>query len=177
VSINLFDDDTDSWPAPARSGDTASSMRTAKRRFGIFGLLKRAWIPLVILTVVCAGGWTVTRLHSVFGTEKRPLYADIRVNDTKPFDPKHMTYEVFGPPGTVASISYFDVNSDPQQVQGAHLPWKVEFASSEATALGGVSAQGDTDSIGCRILVDGVVKDQKITNEVSAFTSCKLKDE
>jgi nitrate reductase NapE component len=177
VSINLFDEDTDSWPAPVESGDKASTTRAAKRRIGIFGVLKRVWIPLVIVTVVGAGGWTVARLHSVFGSEKRPLYADIRVNDTKPFDPKHMKYEVFGPPGTTASISYFDVNSDPQQIQGAHLPWSVEFASTEATALGGVAAQGTGDSIGCRIVVDGVVKAQKISNEVGAFTSCKLKDE
>ena len=88
-----------------------------------------------------------------------------------------MTYEVFGPPGTVASISYFDVNADPRRVEGARLPWSVEFASTEATAVGGVAAQGTGDSLGCRILVDGVVKAQKITHEESAFTSCKLKDE
>lgn len=135
------------------------------------------WIPLVIVAVVVAGGWTVLRLHRVFGTDKAPLYADTRVNDTQTFNPKHLTYEVFGPPGTVATISYFDVNADPRRVDEAPLPWSVNFASTEATAVGGVAAQGTGDSLGCRILVDGVVKAQKITNEVSAFTSCKLKDE
>jgi hypothetical protein len=135
------------------------------------------WIPLVILVVIGAGGWTVSRLHGVFGSEKQPLYAETRTSDTQPFNPRHMTYEVFGPPGTVASISYFDVNADPQRVQEARLPWSVEFASTDATALAGVSAQGTSDSLGCRILVDGVVNAQKITNEASAFTACKLKDE
>jgi hypothetical protein len=135
------------------------------------------WIPLVILVVIGAGGWTVSRLHGVFGTEKQPLYAETRTNDTQPFNPRHMTYEVFGPPGTVASISYFDVNADPRRVEQARLPWSVEFAATESTALAGVSAQGTSDSLGCRILVDGVVKAQKITNEASAFTTCKLKDE
>jgi MmpS family membrane protein len=139
--------------------------------------VRRLWIPLVVLAVIGGGGWTVSRLHGVFGGEKHPLYADTRINDTKPFNPKHMTYEVFGPPGTVASISYFDVDADPQRVEEARLPWSVEFASTEATALAGVSAQGTGDSLGCRILVDGVVKAQKITNDVSPFTSCKLKDE
>jgi hypothetical protein len=132
---------------------------------------------LVILAVVGAGGWAVSRLHGVFGAEKHPLYADTRINDTKPFNPKHMTYEVFGPPGTVASISYFDVDGDPRRVEETRVPWSVEFASTEATALAGVSAQGTSDSLGCRILVDGVVKAQKITQEPSAFTTCKLKDE
>ena len=134
------------------------------------------WIPLVILVVIAVGGFTVARLHSVFGAEKRPLYADTKINDTKPFNPKHLTYEVFGPPGTVANISYFDVNADPQRINGARLPWWVEFASTEATAVGSVVAQGDSDSIGCRILVDGEVKAERISNEVSAFTSCLLKD-
>jgi hypothetical protein len=152
-------------------------METRKRRLAILGVLRRLWIPLVIMAVIVAGGWTVLRLHSVFGAEKRPLYADTRVNDSKPYNPKHMTYEVFGAPGNVASISYFDVNADPRRVEGAQLPWSVEFASTEATALGGVAAQGTGDIIGCRIVVDGVVKAQKISHEVSAFTSCKLKDE
>ena len=30
-----------------------------------------------------------------------------------------MTYQVFGPPGTLADISYFDVDADPQRVEGA----------------------------------------------------------
>jgi hypothetical protein len=125
--------------------------------------------------VIAGGGFTVTRLHSVFGSEKRPLYADTKANDTQPFTPNHMTYEVFGPPGTVANISYFDVNANPRRVNGARLPWSVEFASTEATAVGGVAAQGDSDSIGCRILVDGEVKAERISNEVNAFTYCKLK--
>ena len=36
-----------------------------------------------------------------------------------------------------------------------------------------VVAQGDSDSIGCRILMDGVVKAERTTHEVGAFVSCK----
>ena len=64
-------------------------------------------------------GVLVSRLHGVFGSEKRPSYAEVSAKDTKPFNPKHLMYEVFGPAGTVADISYFDVNSDPQHVDGA----------------------------------------------------------
>jgi hypothetical protein len=148
-----------------------------KRRFGIFRVLRRLWIPLVILAVIGGGGWTVSRLHGVFGTEKRPLYVDAGSTNTKPFDPKHITYEVFGPPGTVASISYFDVNAEPRRVEEARVPWSVEFASTEASAMTGVAAQGSSDSLGCRIVMDGVLKAEKITHEPSAFVSCKLKDE
>jgi hypothetical protein len=133
------------------------------------------WVPLVILAVVVAGGFTVSRLHGVFGSEKRLSYSDTRVDNGKPFNPKHVRYEVFGAPGTVADISYFDVNGEPQHLKGAPLPWSLEFAITSATAVGNVMAQGDSDSIGCRIFVDNVVKAEKTTHETSAFTFCLLK--
>jgi hypothetical protein len=51
----------------------------------------------------------------------------------------------------------------------------LEFATTQAAVVGNVVAQGDSDSIGCRIVVDGQVKAEKITHEVSAFTFCQLK--
>jgi Mycobacterium membrane protein len=125
--------------------------------------------------VAVAGGFAVSRLHGLFGSEKRPSYADTNATDTKPFDPKHLTYEVFGAPGTVASISYFDVDANPQHITNISLPWKLEFPLGTASAVGSVVAQGDTDSIGCRILVDDEVKTEKTSNQVNAFTSCLLK--
>jgi hypothetical protein len=141
----------------------------------IFRVLRRVWIPLVVLAVIGAGGLTVSRLHGIFGSEKSPSYADTRTDNTKPSNPKHLRYEVFGPPGTVADISYFGDNGDPQHVDGVSLPWSLEFAITGAASIGSIAAQGDSDSIGCRIVVDGVVKAEKITHEVSAFTFCLLK--
>ncbi len=115
------------------------------------------------------------RLHGIFGSEKRPSYADSKIDESRPFDPKQLSYEVFGPSGTVADISYFDVNADPQHVDGAPLPWSLKITTSSPSVVGNVIAQGDSDSIGCRIVVDGVVKAERITHGVSAFTFCVLK--
>jgi hypothetical protein len=135
------------------------------------------WIPLVILVVIGVGGLTVSRLHGIFGSEKRPSYADSKVNDTRPIDSKQLTYEVFGPPGTLANISYFDVNGDPQFVQRASLPWSLTFAATSTAVVGSLVAQADinSDSIGCRIESDGTVKAERITHGVSAYTFCLLK--
>jgi hypothetical protein len=138
-------------------------------------VLNRVWIPLLVLVVVAAGGFTVSRLHGIFGSEKRPSYADTKVNNPKPFNPKHLTYEVFGPPGTVASIGYFDSNGEPQHIDGAPLPWSLKFEITKAAAMGTILAQGDSDTIGCRIILDDEVKAEKVSNEVNAFTSCVLK--
>jgi hypothetical protein len=166
-------------PAPAPDAPERSVLPRAprkssrNRRFAILRILRRLWIPLLILAVIVAGGSTVSRLHNIFGAEKRPTYADSQITNPTPADPKHLTYEVFGPPGTVAKISYFDVNGDPRREE-AHLPWSLTFAMTDAS-VGNVVAQGDSESIGCRILMDGVVKTEKITHEVSAFTYCALK--
>jgi len=143
--------------------------------FSIFRLLERVWIPLVIAVVVGLGGFTVWRIHGIFGSEKRPAYSDSMTDDSKPFNPKRLTYEVFGPPGTVADISYFDVNADPQRVDGAKLPWTMKLTTKAASVMGNIVAQGNSDTIGCRIVVDDVVKAEKIAHEVNAFTFCVLK--
>ena len=147
------------------------------RRLRLFGVVRRVWIPLLILMVIGAGSLTVSRLHGVFGSEPPPLYGDGQSRDTTRFDPKQLTYEIFGPPGTLATISYFDADADPQRVTGARLPWSLTFATTSATSVESIAAQGDSDSIGCRILLDGVVKTERTSHEVGAFISCKPKDE
>jgi hypothetical protein len=41
--------------------------------------------------------------------------------------------------------------------------------------MGNIVAQGNSNTIGCRITVDGVVKAERISHEVDAFTYCVLK--
>jgi hypothetical protein len=156
-------------------GQRQSSKKRRSAASAGFKLLGRVWIPLVVLIVIAAGALTVSRLHGIFGSDNSIRYGDTRSDTPKPFNPKHMTYEVSGPPGTVAQISYFDGSGDPQFSQGVSLPWRLEFPISTAGSIGSVAAQGDTNSITCRILVDGVVKSEKTSNQVSAFASCILK--
>ncbi|TFX17729.1 hypothetical protein DEO08_26425, partial [Escherichia coli] len=110
--------------------------------------MKRLWIPLVIVAVVIAGGMTVSRLHGVFGSEHRPSYAESRQQDTKPFNPKHVKYEVFGPPGTMADISYFDANGEPNHINGIALPWTFDISTTLPSIVGNVVAQGNSDTLG-----------------------------
>ncbi|WP_156616851.1 MmpS family transport accessory protein [Mycobacterium sp. 852014-52144_SCH5372336] len=133
------------------------------------------WIPLLILVVLLAGGFTVSRLQGVFGNEHRPSYADTERQEARPYDPKYLVYEVFGPPGTVADISYFNENADPELVEGASLPWSFSFPITETAGVGNIAAQGTGNSIGCRIIVDDEVKSERVREGVNAFTFCLLK--
>ena len=49
-----------------------------------------------------------------------------------------------------------------------------QFRTGPAT-VGNIVAQGDSDGSGCRIAVDGVVKAETISHEVTAFIFCRLK--
>jgi hypothetical protein len=137
-------------------------------------ILKPLWIPLLILVVLVAGAFTVSRLHGVFGSAHRPSYADTEAQQRQPYDPKHLTYEVFGPPGAVANISYFDQDAEPRYIAAATLPWSLSFPMADATAVANIVAQGDADSIGCRITVDHEVKTERLKQGASAFTFCRL---
>lgn len=138
-------------------------------------MLSRVWIPLVVLVVMVAGAFIVFRVHGYFGSEKRESYADSNLKNPEPFNPKRIKYEVWGPAGTVADISYFDVNSDPQRVDGARLPWTLLITTTKAAMISNLVAQGDGDSIGCRIMVDDEVKAYRVSNQVNAFTFCLVK--
>lgn len=142
----------------------------------IVEVLRRVWIPLVVLVVIGCGGLIVSRLQGVFGAETRPSYADGQGDVRTSYNPKQVTYEVFGPAGTVADISYFDVNSEPHQVDRAPLPWSLKITTDSSAVVSNVVAQGDSDMIGCRIVVDGEVKAERISNQVNAFTYCLVKD-
>src|SRR5271168_629776 len=75
-----------SQASPGPAAPRATRMKHRKWGFAAGRLLKRTWIPIVIVAVIAAGGLTVGRLHGIFGSEKRPAYADTKVNDNKPFD-------------------------------------------------------------------------------------------
>ena len=150
--------------------------KTDRRRgLAIIKLLSRVWIPLVVLAVVIVGGFVVIRVHGYFGSEKRESYADSNLKNPDPFNPKRIVYEVFGPAGTIADISYFDVNADPKRVDKAPLPWSLHITTTKAAVMGNLTARGNSDSIGCRITVDDVVKAERISNEVHAYTFCLVK--
>ena len=106
----------------------------------IFRVLKRVWSPLLVLVVIGAGAFTVSRLHGIFGSERRPTYADSRPENNRSFDPKVLTYAVFGPSGTVADISYFDANAEPTFIKGASLPWTLHFDITETASAGSILA-------------------------------------
>ena len=142
------------------------------QRVSIGSRLLRQWMLLVAVLVIAVAGFAVYRLNGIFGSQDVVSTPSGAANEIVPFNPKHVVMEVFGPPGTVATITYLDVNAQPQRVDNAALPWTYDTTTTQPTVFVNVSAQGDSDSIGCRIKIDDVVKDERTVNALNAFTYC-----
>jgi Mycobacterium membrane protein len=139
-------------------------------------IIQRQWLPLLVLLMVVIGWFVISRMHGIFGSDTQITREGSGINnDAKPFNPKQVTYEVFGPTGAVATINYLDLSANPQSVKGAPLPWTLTLTTTAPATSPILLAQGNAESIGCRITVDGKVKDEKSASGVDAFTFCQVK--
>lgn len=137
-------------------------------------VLRRVWVPLIVLAVIGGAGFTVSRIRAASGSNKYSPYASSDVDNIAQLRQKTLVYEVFGLPGTAADISYLGVNSDLRLVQAARLPWSLQITTRSAAVVANLVAQSDGNSLGCRIVVDGQVKAERISNELKAFTFCRV---
>ncbi|WP_293047034.1 MmpS family transport accessory protein [Mycobacterium sp.] len=135
-------------------------------------LVKRGWMVIVAVLVLTFAGFGIYRLHGIFGSHNNTSANSGLAGEIVPFNPKQVVLEVFGAPGAVATINYLDVNAQPQQVKDAPLPWSFTITTTEPAVIGNVVAQGNGDTLGCRIIVNGEVKDQRTVDKVDAYTFC-----
>ncbi|WP_304502951.1 MmpS family transport accessory protein [Candidatus Mycobacterium methanotrophicum] len=137
-------------------------------------VVRNGWLPLLIVAVVVVGGFTVARVKSFFGAENgRPL-SRARMDDSKPFKPKVVKYEIWGS-ASHANVNYLNLSADPMRIDDAPLPWTLVLRTTAPSVFPNLSAQSDGDYLGCRITIDDEVKAEKISNGVHALTFCLVK--
>jgi Mycobacterium membrane protein len=137
-------------------------------------VLKRAWIPLVLVVVFAVSGLGVVRLHKIFASQDLNANAGAGIQIVQ-FNPKIVTYDVFGPAGSTAKIDYFDADANTHEVDAAPLPWSITISTTLPAVSANIMAQADSDQIGCRITVDGTVREEKSSGGVNAQTFCLVK--
>ncbi|ORA80961.1 hypothetical protein BST29_15215 [Mycobacterium malmoense] len=136
--------------------------------------MRNAWLPLLIVAVVVVGGSAVARVKTFFGAENAGTMTSTRMDDSKPFKPKVVKYEIFGS-ASQANVNYLDLSAQPQRVDGAPLPWTLVLSTTAPSVFPNIVAQSDGDHLGCRITVDDEVKDENVSNGVHALTFCLVK--
>lgn len=139
----------------------------------VITVVKRVWLPVLVIAAVAVGAVTVANLRSVFGSDKAivtPVDADTAEN----FNPKVVTYEIFGS-GSTATINYADLDGKPQRTGEVSLPWSLTLETTLPSVMPNIMAQGDGQSITCRVTVDDEVKDERTAEGLNAATYCLVK--
>jgi hypothetical protein len=140
-------------------------------------LLKRGWIPLLLVVVVAVGAYAVLRVRGDIGGAQLTAAAHGNAGLTNPFNPKHITYEISSPSGGGAvSVDYLDENGQPHHVD-AQLPWSFTIVTTLPSMSANIVAQADTSvpDLRCRVVVDGVERDNRSIDEYHPFIYCLVK--
>lgn len=141
---------------------------------GLRSGLERLWILFVIIPVAAVGGLVIYRLHGVFGSQTSTSGGG-GGGEIVSTIPKYVTYEVYGPADTAGAISYADVHAHSHEAQFASLPWTLTLTTTNPTVFANVIAQGDSQQLGCRITVNGKVRDQQETSGHNTAVFCLVK--
>ena len=139
----------------------------------MIAVLKRVWLPTLMVIAVAVGAASVSQLRSVFGSDGA-VVTPIGSDTATKFNPKVVVYEVFGS-GSTAVVNYTDLNGLPQRTGEVSLPWSLRLEPTVPSVMPNLVVQGDGQSIGCRVLVDDEVKDERTAQGVNAATYCLVK--
>jgi len=130
----------------------------------------------IVLFVVAVAGFCVYRLRGFFGAHDSSAMAGGVPEELKPFNPKHVVYEVSGPPGDGGEHQLpGHQRHAAARGQRCRCRWTLSVTTTLPSVSVNVVAQGDSDEIGCRIIVNDVVKDERSTTGVNAQTFCIVK--
>jgi hypothetical protein len=91
------------------------------------------------------------------------------------FNLKRITYEVFGSAGDGGKLVYVDIDGHPHQLDVTTLPWSHTETTTLTVASGSISVHVQGGQVGCRMLVDGVVRDEQSDNHENADVECRVK--
>lgn len=139
----------------------------------VFVMLKRVWLPVLMVIAVTIGVFAVANLRSVFGSDGA-VVTPIGTDTAENFNPKIVMYEVFGT-GATAVINYTDLDGLPQKTGEVPLPWSLTLETTIPSVMPNLLAQSDGQSISCRVTVDDEVKDERTAQGVNAATYCLVK--
>jgi hypothetical protein len=158
-------------------GVVATTGEPTVRSYAVFGAFRRAWMPLLIVVVVALGACAVLGIRDAFGVKGAVRAAEGNADNTKPFNPKRITYEITGSAGGRVNVDYLDENGQPHGVDAAPLPWSLTIVTTLPSMSANIVAQGDTEvgALRCRVIVDDRVRDDRRTDEYKPFIYCLVK--
>jgi hypothetical protein len=146
--------------------------RVKRRKSG--GVAGKLWLPAVVLVVIAIVSYGVNTVRHLNEAITNPPSVNAIPATVVQINPKNVTYEVFGSIGGGGRVTYADLNSQPIEVTLASLPWSHSETTLASSASLSLVAQVEGDSVGCRILVNGQVRDEQSVNHESAAVACTV---
>jgi hypothetical protein len=147
-------------------------MKTGHKRRS--GRLSKLWLPLVVLVVIAVVTYGVNTVRHLNEAITNPPSVSAIPPTVVQINPKNVTYEVYGSLGVSGKVTYADLNSQPIEVALASLPWSHSETTMASSASLSLVAQVEGDSVGCRILVDGQVRDEQSVSHEGAAVACTV---
>jgi hypothetical protein len=161
------------WPDAETRRSCGGALREGQYH-KVFRVLRRFWIPLLLVVVVAIGAYGIARIRE--SRHQGPNSAE-GSGITENFNPKHIMYEITGTGGT-ANLNYLDENGQPHLIENTPLPWSFTIVTTLPSMSANIMAQGDreTHDLRCRVTVDGVVRDDRAsTDTIKPFIYCLVK--
>jgi hypothetical protein len=147
--------------------------RRLKRR-NTSRIFSKLWLPAVVLAVIAIISYGVNTVrHMSEAITNPPVTSSIHATVVQS-NPKNVTYEVFGTLGSGGKVTYADLDSQPIEVTLASLPWSHSETTMSSAATLSLVAQVDGSSVGCRILVNGEVRDEQSVSHEGAAVACTV---
>ncbi|CRZ18625.1 MmpS family transport accessory protein [Mycolicibacterium neworleansense] len=155
------------------SGRGDRELHRVGRRSPSLTILENGWLPLVTVIALGVGGFGVWKVHQM--SEPGPVPSVLAAQAPEQFTPKQLTYELFGTIGNGGIVSYVDIDGHPHKVDLTELPWSHTETSTLTVVSGSMSAQVNGGQVGCRMLVNGVVRDEQSSTHSEADVTCRVK--
>jgi Mycobacterium membrane protein len=130
-------------------------------------------MPLVAVVALSVGVVCMWKIHEM--SSPGPVLAVNGAQAPEEFTPKQLTYELFGSIGDGGILDYVDIDQHPHRVDLKELPWSHTETTTLTVVSGSISAQVHGGHVGCRMLVNGVVRDQQSAEHQEADVTCRVK--
>ncbi|OBK81563.1 hypothetical protein A5649_10940 [Mycolicibacter heraklionensis] len=137
--------------------------------------VSRAWVPVVVASAAIVGTLAVLNLRGAFGSDEIFRWDGSGSAPIASINEKRVMYEVFGPDDNAGGVSYLNEQTQAVQSTFAGLPWSHTMSTTSPAVIGNLVAQGNGNAIGCRITVNGAIKDEQFATGHHAQVFCLVK--
>ena len=130
-------------------------------------------MPLVTVVALALGAVAMWKVHEF---SNPPPVITVNGPAAPPeFNLKRLTYELSGSVGEGGMLVYVDVDGHPHKVDLTTLPWSHTETTTLTVVSGSVSAQVHGGQVGCRMLVNGVIRAEQSDTHQDAHVFCIVK--